>query len=118
MNVDQLVFAGLRGYVVALDRDSGEAVWTWSAPRMSATGFTSLILDGEHLVAGVNGYVFCLNARTGRQLWENPLRGYGNGVTSLTSMRAQAFPVLMGGGAAQTAQDEATAAAAHTTHVS
>ena len=116
MNVDQLVFVGLRGYIVALDRDSGETAWSWTAPRMTATGFTSLILDGEHLVAGVNGYIYCLNARTGRQLWENPLRGYGNGVTCLTSMRAQAFPALMAGGAAQHAADEAAATAAHTSH--
>lgn len=37
MNVDELVFVGLRGYSLALDRSSGEVVWTWAAPRMSAT---------------------------------------------------------------------------------
>jgi outer membrane protein assembly factor BamB len=80
---------------------------------MSATGFTSLILDGEQLVAGVNGYIFCLNARNGRLLWENPLRGYGEGVTALTSMRAQTFPALQAGGAAYTKAREDDTSSAH-----
>jgi outer membrane protein assembly factor BamB len=106
MAIDHLVFVGLRGYVLALHRDSGEKMWEWAAPNMSATGFTSLVLDGDRLIAGINGYIFCLLARNGELLWENPLSGYGQGITCVTSLRAQVLPSIQGGGAAQVASDD------------
>ena len=85
MTIEQLVFVGLNGYAVALDRDTGNVVW--SNAQMHR-GYVTLLLDGDRLIVSTNGYVYCLDPLTGQILWHNPMRGYGFGApTSLTSVR-------------------------------
>jgi outer membrane protein assembly factor BamB len=86
MSIDQLVFVGLGGRVVALDRDTGEIVWT-SSVRWGTD--VSLLLDGDRLIAALSGYLYCLDPRDGRVLWHNPLKGYGMGPASLVSVRGK-----------------------------
>src|SRR3954467_11103686 len=87
MTIDQLIFVGLNGYAVALDRDTGEIVW--SNDQMKR-GYVSLLLDGDQLIVSTNGYMYCLDPLTGDILWHNPLRGYGGGApTAITSARGQ-----------------------------
>jgi outer membrane protein assembly factor BamB len=86
MNLDQLIFVGLRGYVIALHRDTGEIVWSCSELN---SGPTTLLLDGDRLIVSTNGYIYCLDSLTGRVLWNNPLRGYGIGIAHLVSVRGQ-----------------------------
>ena len=87
MTIDQLVFVGLNGYALALDRDSGEIVW--SNDQMKS-GFVTLLLDGDRLIVSTNGYIYCLDPLTGEIRWHNPLKGYGGGApTSLLSTRGQ-----------------------------
>jgi hypothetical protein len=45
--VGQLIFVGLNGYVVALDRDTGAVVWSCSELK---SGYISLLLDGDRLI--------------------------------------------------------------------
>ncbi len=93
MSIDQLIFVGLNGYALALDRDTGEIVWSNSEMK---SGFVTLLLDGDRLIVSTNGYIYCLDPRTGRILWNNPLRGYGMGVpTSLVSVRGQSSQTLI-----------------------
>src|SRR4029077_15355683 len=85
--IDQLVFVGLNGYAVALDRDTGEIVWSNNEMK---SGYVTLLLDGDRLIVSCNGYIYCLNPLTGVILWHNPLRGYGLGTpASLVSVRGQ-----------------------------
>ncbi len=84
MRIDQLVFVGLRGYVAALDRDTGKIVWSNNDLR---SGHTTILLDGDRLIVSCNGYIFCLDPMTGAVRWDNPMSGYGLGVTSLVSVR-------------------------------
>src|SRR5262249_18015617 len=78
---------GLNGYALALDRDSGEIVWSNNEMR---SGYVTLLLDGDRLIASTNGYLYCLDPLTGRIRWHNPLTGYGMGApTALTSVRGQ-----------------------------
>jgi outer membrane protein assembly factor BamB len=93
MTVDQLVFVGLNGYALALDRDSGEIVWSNSEMK---SGYVTLLLDGDRLIVSTNGYIYCLDPRTGRTLWNNPLHGYGMGApTSLVSVRGQSSQAVI-----------------------
>ena len=93
VTVEQLIFVGLNGYAVALDRDSGEIVW--SNDQMKS-GYVTLLLDGDRLIASTNGYIFCLNPLTGEVSWNNPLKGYGIGAqTSLVSVRGQISDVVL-----------------------
>lgn len=100
--VDQLIFVGLNGYALALDRDSGEIVWSNSDMQ---SGYVTLLLDGDRLIVSTNGYMYCLDPLTGQIQWHNPLKGYGMGApTSLTSARGQSSGSFMQQAAAEAAQ--------------
>src|ERR1700693_5962476 len=87
MSIKDLIFVGLNGYAVALDRDSGEIVW--SNDQMKS-GYVTLLLDGDRLIVSTNGYIYCLDPLTGQIVWSIPLRGYGLGApTALVSVRGQ-----------------------------
>ncbi len=107
MRIDQLIFVGLRGYVIALHRDTGEIVWNCSELN---SGPISLLLDGDRLIASTNGYIYCLDPLTGRVLWNNPLRGYGVGIAHLVSVRGQSAQTMN----QQAAAAQAAAQASHT----
>jgi outer membrane protein assembly factor BamB len=107
MTVDQLVFVGLNGYALALDRETGEIVWYNDQMK---SGYVTLLLDGDRLIVSTNGYIYCLDPLTGHILWNNPLRGYGMGApTSLVSARGQSSQTLI----QQAAAEAARRAAAH-----
>ena len=101
MTVEDLIFVGLNGYAVALNRDTGEIVW--SNDQMKS-GYVTLLLDFDRLIVSTNGYIYCLDPLTGNIQWHNPLKGYGAGApTSLVSVRGQT---------SQTVIEQAAAAAA------
>jgi outer membrane protein assembly factor BamB len=113
MTIDQLIFVGLNGYALALDRDSGEIVWNNSQMK---SGYVTLLLDGDRLIASTNGYIYCLDPLTGQILWNNPLRGYGMGApTSLISVRGQSSQTVIEQAAA--AEAAKSTHAAHGTHM-
>ncbi len=107
--IDDLVYVGFNSRVVALDRYTGELVWQWKSPK--GTGFVSLLLDGDRLIASVQGYTYCLEPLFGQQVWGNPLKGLGVGVASLASVRGMSTGSGMGAAAAQQQQAAAAAAA-------
>jgi outer membrane protein assembly factor BamB len=87
MPIEQLIFVGLNGYVVALHRDSGEIVWT---NKELHHGFVTLLLDGDRLIASSSGYIYCINPQTGKILWHNPMKGFGMATpTAMVSVRGQ-----------------------------
>jgi len=104
-SIDQLVFVGLNGYAVALDRDTGEIVWSNDELK---SGYVTLLLDGDRLIVSTNGYLFCLDPLTGHVQWQNRMSGYGSGTpTSLISVRGQS---------SQTVVQQAAAASAAARH--
>ena len=109
MNIRDLVFTGFNGRVAALDRQSGDIVWKWVAPKGSQ--FVSLLLDGDRLVVSVNGYMYGLNPLTGELLWHNDMPGFGMGVASLVSVNGVSSNASVPGAAAQMAQQAASSAA-------
>ena len=84
MNTADLVFVGFNRRVAALLRQTGELVWEWKASH--GTSYVSLLLDGGLLIVSVNGYMYGLDAATGKELWYNPMQGYGTGVPALVSV--------------------------------
>jgi hypothetical protein len=90
-SVDQLLFVGLNGWVAALDRDSGEVIWYCSELN---SGDTTLLLDGDRLIASTNGYLYCLDPQTGKIVWKNSMSGYGTGIAHLVSTRGQTGQAL------------------------
>jgi hypothetical protein len=103
--VADLVYAGFNSRVVALDRYTGELVWEWKCPQ--ASGFVTLLLDGDRLIVSVMGYMYCLDPLFGGEVWRNPLEGKGTGVAALASARGS----NAGLGAAPAAAQQAASAA-------
>jgi outer membrane protein assembly factor BamB len=68
---EDLVFVGLNGRVVALDRDCGEILWQWQATKSG--GYITLLPDRDRLVVSAGGYLYCLDLATGQERWHNPL---------------------------------------------
>jgi outer membrane protein assembly factor BamB len=100
-----LVFVGFNSRVAALDRYSGEVVWDWKSPEGS--GYVSLLLDGDRLIASVQGYTYCLDPLYGQEVWRNPLKGFGIGVASLASVNGSQ-PSIQAAAAAKAAQQAAS----------
>lgn len=95
-DVGTLVFVGFNSRVAALDRDSGELIWSWKSPQ--GTGAAMVLLDGDRLIVSIQGYTYGLDPLTGGELWRNPLKGMGLGIACLASARgnttAQLYAVL------------------------
>ena len=80
----ELLFLGFNRQVVALRKSDGKIEWDWKATQGS--GYAVLLLDGTMLFVSVGGYTYALEAATGKELWFNPLDGYGIGVPTLAVM--------------------------------
>jgi len=105
MPIEQLIFIGLNGYVLALHRDTGEIVWSNSQLH---SGYVTLLLDQDRLIVSTSGYIYCLDPLTGKIRWHNPLKGYGMAApTSLVSVRGQSSQEIIH----QFAAEESAAAA-------
>jgi outer membrane protein assembly factor BamB len=102
MNTADLVFVGFNRRVAALLRQTGELVWEWKASH--GTSYVSLLLDGGLLIVSVNGYMYGLDAATGKELWYNPMQGYGTGVPALVSLNGMSSNPLAAAASHQASQ--------------
>ena len=84
MKTSDLIFIGIRGSVIALNHNNGERVW---ATRLKGISFVNVMLEAEKVLASCYGEIFCLDALTGKQLWHNPLKGYGLGLATMATDR-------------------------------
>jgi outer membrane protein assembly factor BamB len=78
----RLIFLGVHGEVVALDRATGQELWHAQLP---GSDFVNLILDQDRIIATTRGKAFCLDAATGQILWRNDLPGLGLGLVSIAT---------------------------------
>jgi outer membrane protein assembly factor BamB len=108
MKTSDLVFIGIKGSVIALNRFTGQQVW---ATHLKGADFVSVVLQNEVLLASCCGEIFCLNPLTGQGLWHNPLKGFGRGLATIATehtLESSIAPVL----AEKRRRDEQAAAAA------
>ena len=108
MKTAQLVFIGVGGSVVAVDRANGQQVW---ATHLKGSDFVNVVLHNEILLATCRGEVFCLDPVNGNALWHNPLKGFGRGLATIATALGSASvstPVM----AEKRRRDEEAAAAA------
>lgn len=103
---DDLIYIGIKGTVIALDRGTGETRWT--AP-LAGSGFVNLQRDENLLLAATRGKVFCLDAATGKILWSNGLPGFGYGIATIIASGADQNTAAI---AEQLQREEQQAAAA------
>ena len=101
-NPVDLVYVGFNKQVCALDRYTGELVWSWKASEGS--GYVVLLYDRDRLIASVQGYTYCLDPATGEQLWMNPLKGFGIGTPCLASVSGSTPMSILGAAEEEAAQ--------------
>jgi hypothetical protein len=111
MKTSELVFIGIKGSVIALNRSTGEQVW---ATRLRGSDFVNVIVEDDMILASCYGEIYCLDSLTGQKLWHNRLKGYG---MDLATIATEANP---GGGqravlAQKRRRDEAASSSATAT---
>ena len=77
---DSLMYLGVKGSVVALDRRTGVEAWR---TELKGSDFVNVVLDDSALYATARGEVYCLDPLTGRIRWNNPLKGMGWGLITI-----------------------------------
>jgi outer membrane protein assembly factor BamB len=82
MRTSDLIFIGIRGSVVALNRATGEQVW---ATHLKGSDFVNVVLQNEAVLASCYGEIFCLDPLTGDALWHNRLKGFGTGLATIAT---------------------------------
>ncbi len=82
MKYSDLVFIGIKGSVVALDRASGQQVW---ATHLKGSDFVNVAVEEGAILASCYGEIFCLDPLQGHALWHNPLKGFGTGLATLAT---------------------------------
>jgi outer membrane protein assembly factor BamB len=82
MRTSDLVFIGIKGSVLALNRVTGQQVW---ATHLKGSDFVNVVLQDEALLASCYGEIFCLDPLTGNALWHNPLKGFGIGLATIAT---------------------------------
>ena len=82
MKTSNLVFIGIKGSVLALDRATGQQVW---ATHLKGSDFVNVVLEDRAMLASCCGEIFCLDPLTGDALWHNPLKGFGRGLATIAT---------------------------------
>ncbi len=80
------IFVGIKGTVVALDRTTGTELWR---SKLSGSDFVNIVIDGSELVAATEGEVYCLDPTTGAIRWHNTLSGLGYGFVAIAGASSQ-----------------------------
>jgi outer membrane protein assembly factor BamB len=99
-----LIFLGVKGTVVALDRATGAERWR---TKLRGGDFVNVVVDGGDVLASTKGEIHCLDAASGGVRWVNKLNGLGYGMVAIGSASGQQAVT-----AAEKRRQEAAAAAA------
>jgi outer membrane protein assembly factor BamB len=82
MKTEHLIFIGIKGSVVALNRATGQQVW---ATHLKGSDFVNVTVQNGAVLASCYGEIFCLDPLTGDALWHNPLKGFGTGLATIAT---------------------------------
>jgi outer membrane protein assembly factor BamB len=109
-SASHFLFVGIKGYVVALKRDDGEIAWSARLPK--GASLVPLVVEDGFVFAVSGGEVSCLDARTGKLVWHNKLKGYGTSYAMLAGAQNPSAMAALEAAAAAAAAAGASAAAA------
>jgi outer membrane protein assembly factor BamB len=91
VNQTSVVFIGIKGTVLALDRATGQEVWR---TPLKGGDFVNVVIDGGELFAAAKGELFRLDPGTGAILWQNTLRGLGRDLVTIASSGTSGAAVI------------------------
>jgi hypothetical protein len=75
-----MIVVGIKGTVLAVDRETGTTLWT---TELKGSEFVNLTLEGGDVFAASKGRLYRLDASTGEIRWCNELPGLGWGIVSI-----------------------------------
>ncbi|HET6204514.1 MAG TPA: PQQ-binding-like beta-propeller repeat protein [Planctomycetota bacterium] len=101
--LQDLLFVGIKGSVVALHKATGEVAW--SIKLRQGASYVPILAEGGFVFALSGGEVTCLSAADGKPVWHNELKGFGRGHSLLAG--AQNAGVAPAAAAAEEAQARA-----------
>jgi hypothetical protein len=84
-----VVFVGIRGAVLAVDRDSGHTQWT---TELKGRDFVNVILQDDWSLRGVRGCLYRLDPSSGDILWSHTICRAGAGASSRSRARRRPPP--------------------------
>ncbi|NRA76502.1 MAG: hypothetical protein HRU16_11220 [Planctomycetes bacterium] len=87
VSLSDMLFVGFNSRVFAVRRETGQTIWSWKSPK-GVDNFVALLIDGEDLIASIDGYTYRLDPYTGDELWLNSFEGHGYGTPSLVTVNA------------------------------
>ena len=94
MNLSDTLFVGVSSHVAAFSKRDGTELWrTKLKDGLAGHRFVTVMAEGERVYAHTSGRLFCLDARTGEQLWENELAGLGYDLAMLAVIGASSPPL-------------------------
>jgi outer membrane protein assembly factor BamB len=105
-----VVFIGIKGTVLALDRAAGQEIWR---SKLEGYDFVNVAIQDGDLYASTHGELYCLDPLTGAIRWKNELKGLGFGMVAIATATAAQSVLIR----ARQQGDEAAAAAANATVV-
>ena len=90
ISFDQLLIVGMAGAVYALNKNTGERIWTRT---LRGSGLVLITLEKECIFASTGGHVYGIDAATGGLLWDNDMPGAGWGLATLATSNGANFGI-------------------------
>ena len=83
-----VLIIGLKGTVVAVDRNSGETIWS---TRLKGSNFVTVAVEEGAIFAATGGRLYRLDPSSGNVLWTNNLPGLGYGIVCIAGESSSAL---------------------------
>ncbi|MDQ3697737.1 MAG: PQQ-like beta-propeller repeat protein [Gemmatimonadota bacterium] len=82
IRAESLLFIGIQGHALAVDRATGTEVWR---RKLKGSDVVLIHRDAERLYATTKGEAWCLDPLSGAVLWNNQLKGLGLGLVCVAT---------------------------------
>jgi outer membrane protein assembly factor BamB len=83
MDSKNILVVGLKGTLVAFEKNSGRRLWSTKLKSSVTADFVSVLVDDELAYAHTGGEIFCVDLFSGNGVWSDQLPGMGYGIASL-----------------------------------
>lgn len=81
-NYSDVIYLGIKGTVLALNRITGQEIWR---TKLKGQSYVNLVIENDNIYATTQGEIFCLETHTGKLRWHNQLKGMGFGLVSIAT---------------------------------
>jgi outer membrane protein assembly factor BamB len=82
------LIVGLKGTVIAVDRSTGETLWS---THLKGSSFVTVTVEDGAIFAGTGGRLYRLDPANGEIRWSNDLPGLGYGIVCIAGASSAAL---------------------------